>query len=297
MSLPRRVIGGHERSQMSLTLISRNSPLKRSIRDLSKRHTDRGDSSPNQPRRQADKKDAENSDPIANCADSTASFNHLIMSLPKGSKAIVLRIIERMRGRVLMDHTTYNLLIEKVVDLGDDFAFQIYSDMREEAQREDSSVRPDLTTFSLLVRACERNGDFARAFALYNEMKEMFSLFPDVSLYNTLIGFCVATKNEDMASSIFDEMKQRGVQSNVHTYNAMMSVFSEAPCELIYQMFEEMTKNRIRPNRRTYNTLIRTCQRVDDYEKAFEFYDEMKKEGVQPDVVTYNVLIEMCRER
>eukprot|EP00760_Papus_ankaliazontas_P003321 PhM_4_TR1154/c0_g2_i1/m.3435 len=290
MALTRRVISGHERGTprpITLTTIHKNSPTRRNVRDLTRR-----DAAP----RRMEKRD-EVVDPVDVCAHSAESFNELLRQLPKQSKSTVVRVMEKMRSlRIPMDHVTYNLMISKVVDVADDTAMLIYREMWEESQREDSSVRPDLTTFSLLIHGCGRTGDFERAFALYKEMKELV-IFPDVDLYNTLIGFCVATRNEEKATGILDEMKQRGVAANVHTYNSLMSVFTDATCELIYQLFEDMVKQRIAPNRRTYNTLIRTCQRVDDYEKAFEYYDEMKRENITPDVVTYNILIEMCRER
>ncbi len=236
---------------------------------------------------------------VERCAPYTASFNHLLSELPKRrNKHVVLLIMERMKAeRIPLDQTTYNLLLEKVVDLPDDIAFTIYEQFKEDSLKDDAVVRPDLYTFHLMMRACERNSDYKTAFHLYAQMKELFGLYPDLALYNTLIGYCAPLNDQLTASFIVEEMRDRCIDLDVHTYNCLMNVFSQSSYEVNLQMFEDMVKRKIRPNRRTYNTLMEACQKAGDYDRAFQFFEELKKEGLTPDVTTYNVLITMCRDR
>ena len=275
-----------------LTTFNRSNPLLRHSREIGR--GGKVSEETLEPKRRDEDRDAVNA-----CAPYTESFNHLLRSIPKGNKYAVSLIMERMRGDppIPMDATTYNLLLEKVVDLRDDIAFKIYEEFKEESQKEDASVRPDLQTFHLMMRACERNGMYERAFHLYTQMKELLALYPDLPMYNTLIGFCAPLHDEAQASFIVEEMKDRGVDPDVHTYNCLMNVFADAPYEVIVQTFEDMIKHRIKPNLRSYNTLMKASQRMWDYDRAFLYFEELKKEGLIPDVVTYNILLSMCRDR
>eukprot|EP01064_Diplonema_japonicum_P009991 TRINITY_DN17374_c0_g1_i1.p1 TRINITY_DN17374_c0_g1~~TRINITY_DN17374_c0_g1_i1.p1 ORF type:complete len:892 (+),score=218.73 TRINITY_DN17374_c0_g1_i1:53-2728(+) len=285
--------GGSKR-KVYLTTVKKDQPLKRHTRDLTKSR--QGD------KRDREKRVKEERDPVEECAHTTASYNTLLGNSVKKPKEerrhIAIRVVSRMSANcVPMDNATYNKLLYLLMDSADDECLQIYRQMKESASREDSTVRPDLQTFKCLMRHCERSECLPKAFQLFQEMKVLYGIQPDVNMYNIMLGFCVLKRDEQQASQLFDEMKEQKVQPNVHTYNCLMNVFSESPAELLQQMFEDMLKQRIQPNLRTYNTLMRSCQRVDDYDKAFKLFEELKGEALQPDVVTYNILIDMCRER
>jgi pentatricopeptide repeat protein len=274
-----------------LTTINRQNPLHRLTREINRSHKS-CDTVVETRKRDEDK------ELVYSCTPDTATFNLMLKTLPKRNKYVVQLVLDRMHAeRIPMDATTYNLLLEKVVDLKDELVFQIYEAFKDESQKEDSSVRPDLQTYHCMMRACERNGQYERAFHLYSHMKELLGIYPDVAMYNILIGFCTALGDESQAAYIVEEMKDRGVEPDVHTYNCLMNVFANAPYEVIAQAFEDMLKRKVRPNRRTYNTLMKACQRISDYDRAFQYFEELKKEGLLPDVVTYNILLVMCRDR
>ena len=278
-----------------LVTTNKSDPTRRFVRDVGRRHNQRGDQNPHDARKHRD----EDREAIYACNPYPDQINDLLKRLPK-KKSVVETVLERLRNEnppVQLDTLTYNLLLEKVVDLRDDIAFQLYEDMREEAQRDDAAVRPDFTTLQLMIRACERHGDYDRAFQIYSQLKETFNVYPDVALYNTLIGYCAPLKKEEVASYIVEEMRDRFAEPDVHTYNSLMNVFANAPYEVILQTYEDMIKRRLKPNRRTYNTLMRACQRIGEYEKTFLFFEEMRQDGLIPDVTTYNTLFLACRDR
>lgn len=286
------IVRGRPERPVYLVTANKSNPMQRVVRDVSKRHKPRNDHL-HEKRNKDDLRDM-----IYACQTYTEHFNTLLKKLPALDKRAVLLVMERMRNEdVQMDQQTYNLLLEKVVDLRDNLAFQIYDDFKDEAQRDDATVRPDLTTFQLMVRACERNGDYRRAFHIYAQMKELFNVYPDVPLYNALIGYCAPLRDEMTASFIIEEMKERNTEPDVHTYNSLMNVFSDAPYELILQTYDDMLKRKLKPNRRTFNTLMKACQKIGDYDRVFQFFEELKREGLMPDIVTYNILIVACKDR
>ena len=158
-------------------------------------------------------------------------------------------------------------------------------------------VYPDVTTFQLMIRACERTGDYRRAFHIYHEMTQQFCVSPDVALYNTLIGYCAPLREESTASFFVDEMKKRNVEPDVHTYNYLMNVFQEAPFDVIVGTFEDMIKGKLKPNRRSFNTIMRAAQRCGECTRVFSYFEEMKRQGIVPDVVSYNLVLQATRDR
>eukprot|EP00906_Rhabdomonas_costata_P031790 RCo044860 len=238
-------------------------------------------------------------DSLDRCAPYTESYNALLRQTGKKDRTGAVRIALKMKERgVPMNLQTYNLLLDILADTGDDSAFRVYEEMKEEAAKNYSAeIAPDLATYTILLRACERSGAYDKAFQLFQEMKAEFALQPDVSFFNTLIGFCVSIPDEHTASELFAEMLERGVQPNVHTYNSMLNVFSSAPLAVIEQMFNDMPNKGISPNLRTFNTVMKVCQRLSDYPRVFSYFDELKESGIPPNVVTFNILLDVCLSR
>ena len=281
--------------QVWLTTVNRDQPLKRYRRDIAR-------SRQGQERRDRERRAKEDVDVVDECAQTTAAFNQLLndsVRKPRDQRrSLAVKVVGKMRSAsVPMDVETYNWLLHLLQDSADQECFAVFEQMKAEVSSDDSSLRPDAQTFRILLRACERCGEFQKAFQLVTEMKDVYGIMPDTTMYNTLLGFCVLKRDENQASELFEEMKERSVKPNVHTYNCLMNVFSESPAELLAQMFEDMLRQNIAPNLRTYNALMRSCQRTGDYDRAFKLFEELKAEGLQPDVVTYNILIDMCRER
>lgn len=229
------------------------------------------------------------------CGRYTEHFNELLVHMPRPNLRGVQLVWARMMDeRIPPDLTTFNLLIDRVADLKEEIVFEIYHHMCDAAETDDS-LRPNLTTFLSMVRACERWSDYQRAFRIYAQMREEYGVYPDLPLYNTLIGYCAPLKDDVTAAFIVEEMRQRSIEPDVHTYNGLMNVFGDAPQTM--QVLDEIQKRKLKPNRRTYNTLMKACRANGDYDRAFSLFEEMKREGIVPDVVSYNLLLASCYER
>ncbi|KAH9578917.1 Pentatricopeptide repeat [Trypanosoma melophagium] len=242
----------------------------------------------------------EDREAVLACPPYTASFNALLKERrEKNSRVLVNAVLERMHAEAIpLNVVTYNLLMERVVSFPDDIIFKLYEEIKEEALKENSSVQPDLTTYQLLFRACERKAQYNRAFILYKQLRDLMHIIPDSPTYDTLLGFCAAVQDVAQASYFLEEMKQNGVIPDANTYNCLMSVLVEsAPYEETLRVFQEMINEGVKPTVRTYNMIIKAAQINGDYDRAFQTFEEMKKRGLLPDVVSYNTLLCMVENR
>eukprot|EP00747_Dinoflagellata_sp_TGD_P018440 gnl/TRDRNA2_/TRDRNA2_126491_c1_seq1.p1 gnl/TRDRNA2_/TRDRNA2_126491_c1~~gnl/TRDRNA2_/TRDRNA2_126491_c1_seq1.p1 ORF type:complete len:412 (+),score=69.85 gnl/TRDRNA2_/TRDRNA2_126491_c1_seq1:100-1236(+) len=68
-------------------------------------------------------------------------------------------------------------------------------------------VAPDVATYNVLIRACEKGDKLERALDLFADMKRR-GVVPDINTYYSLIITCQNGGDLDMANEIFDEMEQ-----------------------------------------------------------------------------------------
>lgn len=238
---------------------------------------------------------------VMECAPYTASFNALLakQSTHEDSRQLVARVHHRMHSEgIPLNTQTYNLLMKRVVRFTDGSIFTLYEELKSEGLKENSSVRPNMDSYVLLFRACERSAQYSRAFVLYQQLRELFRLVPDTAVYNTLLGYCAAVRDVAQATFLVAEMKQLEVPCDVNTYNCLMSVMVEsAPYAETLKVFQELLSLNVKPTNRSYNTILKAACRYNDYDRAFQFAEEMKKKGLVPDVETYNYLICVCEQR
>ncbi|KPA84652.1 putative mitochondrial hypothetical protein [Leptomonas pyrrhocoris] len=238
---------------------------------------------------------------VMECAPYTASFNALLSRpAPKeGAQEMVALVHNRMHSEgIPLNSETYNLLMKRVVRFTDGSIFTLYEELKKEGRKENSSVRPNVETFVLLFRACERSAQYSKAFLFYQQMREYFRLVPDTTTYNTLLGYCAAVRDVAQATFLVEEMKQLEVPRDVNTYNCLMSVMvTSAPYAETMKVFQELLSVNIKPSNRSYNTILKAACDHGDYDRAFQLTEEMKRRGLLPDVETYNYLMSVCAQR
>ncbi|SYZ68640.1 Pentatricopeptide_repeat_domain/PPR_repeat/PPR_repeat_family [Leishmania braziliensis MHOM/BR/75/M2904] len=238
---------------------------------------------------------------VMECAPYTASFNALLakQSVHEDSRQLVALVHHRMHSEgIPLNTQTYNLLMKRVVRFTDGAIFTLYDEIKNEGLKENSSVRPDMGTYMLLFRACERSALYNRTFVFYQQLREQFRLVPETAVYNTLLGYCAAVRDVAQATFLVEEMKQLNVPRDVNTYNCLMSVMVEsAPYAETLKVFQELLSLNLRPSNRSYNTILKAASRHSDYDRAFQLVEEMKKKGLIPDMETYNYLISVCEQR
>ncbi|KAL3497434.1 hypothetical protein ACH5RR_040166 [Cinchona calisaya] len=116
---------------------------------------------------------------------------------------------------------------------------------------------------------------------------------PDVSTYTILIrGFCQLGIIE-YAYKMFDEMSERGCEKNLFTYNTIVNGFcKKGLMENAQRVVDEMVERGVcLPDMVTFTTLIDGYCRKGETVEAVRCFDEMTKRNVEPNVSTYNALI------
>ena len=246
----------------------------------------------------------------------TNSINRFIQNLPSGSNDIIICLIERMVSEEIpFDNTTYNSIITNVCTTRDYMAFTIYEKFKSHALRQTSNkfeasqstipnnkaprstVMPSLVTFKTLFSACERNGEYKKAFQLYEEMKNIFDIFPDRNAYNTLLSFCISISDPLRASIIVKEMEEHGYLPDIHTYNILLVIFKDNSLSMNEKIFNDMKQRGIVPNRRSFNLIMKAADKENKYLRTFELFEELKLTGINPDVTAYEILISISCKR
>jgi pentatricopeptide repeat protein len=86
----------------------------------------------------------------------------------------------------------------------------------------EQGVEPDTITYSALISACEKSGQWQKAVEIFGWMS-MRRIEPNVYTYSALISACEKGGQWELAIEVFDEMRQAAVPPNVTTYNALIS--------------------------------------------------------------------------
>lgn len=130
-----------------------------------------------------------------------------------------------------------------------------------------------------------------KAIKLFKEMEDK-GLKPDVSTYTMIIhGYCRAT-DMDRAIKWFHRMKRNQVEPDVFTYTTMIDGYMRmADVPNAEGLFRSMMTKGIRPNRVTYNTLMHQSIMQLDIETAVRFWSNLVKAGLRPDVYSYAIMI------
>jgi pentatricopeptide repeat protein len=183
---------------------------------------------------------------------------------------------------------------------------------------------PTAVTFSLVVTAWSKSGDFnaaQRAEAVLRQMRSMYeagavAMKPDFLVYSALITCWAHSKLKgapERAWGILGEMRQRaragdsGLKPDVVSYNAVLQAFSQARIperaeDMLKRMYDEYQQGDVntKPDLWSFNTVLAAWARSsapDAVERSerlvaqMRHLDQTTKLDVKPDVVTYNNLL------
>ena len=116
-----------------------------------------------------------------------------------------------------------------------------------------------MITYSSVINACAKGGEWQRALGLLDEMRSR-GLVPDEITYNSVINACAKGDESQRALNLLDEMRSRGLVPNVITYNSV----------------------------------INACAKGGEWQRALNLLDEMRSHGLVPDEITYSSVIDAC---
>lgn len=152
-----------------------------------------------------------------------------------------------------------------------DAAMRIYQQMIV-----DKNVKPDLITYSILLKANCDAGRMEKSLELLDAMLKN-GLHPDEVIFNNLFAGCVKDSNAELAKRLYDDMLESGVKPSSATFSILIRLYSQ--CKLLEHAVEmlrrEPLKHGVEIEARLFVQLIQCCIRARQGRKALDVYEMM----------------------
>ncbi|CAJ1895422.1 unnamed protein product [Sphenostylis stenocarpa] len=143
-------------------------------------------------------------------------------------------------------------------------------------------LKPDMTSYNILLKACCVAGRVDLARDIYGELKHLESvgqLKLDVFTYSTIIKVFADVKLWQMALQIKQDMLSAGVSLNIVAWSSLINACAHAGLvEQAIQLFEEMLLAGSEPNTQCFNIILNACVEACQYDRAFRFFHSWKGE-------------------
>merc|ERR1719502_736415 len=166
---------------------------------------------------------------------------------------------------------------------------QILEDMKA------SSTKPNVITYSTMLKGHCQNGNVQAGFAILDQMKKEKDsrLKPDEIMYNSLLDGCAQNGLLEEGLELLEEMQREGVAPSNFTLSILVKLMNRARrLDQAFALVEEITKKyRFRPNVHVYTNLIQACASNQQLPRGVIVLEQMIKERVVPDNRTYSILV------
>merc|ERR1719420_2371608 len=157
-------------------------------------------------------------------------------------------------------------------------------------------VKPNVITYSTMLKGHCQNGDVQTGFAILEEMRKDARLKPDEIMYNSLLDGCAQSNLVDEGLKLLEEMQSEGVKPSNFTLSILVKLMNRSRnLDGAFAIVEDIAKkHRIRPNVHVYTNLIQACISKRALDRAMQTLERMATERVQRDGRTYTLLVRGC---
>lgn len=166
-------------------------------------------------------------------------------------------------------------------------ALELCDEMRRRA-----GARPDVVTYSVLIKAHVDQHELDRALMLVKDMAEAGHAPDDIILTHLLEG-CRYVGNHELGKKLFTEMLANGVKPSDYTLVAMLKLHGRMGAHQeahdLVSGWEAMHGSK--PSVIHYTCLMSGSLRTKSYDLAWEAYELMRSNGVEPDTTTLSTLL------
>ena len=160
-------------------------------------------------------------------------------------------------------------------------------------EMEHFNLTRSVKTYSALITAYEKAGQWESALLLLNKMKQGGQVQPNVVSYNAVMLACGKAGQWQHIASLLNAMKSEGVKPDAVTYGTMISACKKVgQCEVALLLLNHMKLDGVAPNVVAYNAAILACGKAARWDDIDSLLKDMKLEGIEPDAVTYHTMIE-----
>jgi pentatricopeptide repeat protein len=199
---------------------------------------------------------------------------------------------------------TYNSIIDCCIKCDKfNLAYEYFQEMLFDINNtSENSIRPDIVTFSTLIKGEINNKCFGNARKLMQKLLEYNYIKLDCVLLNTLLDGCDKCRCYEEALDIFNIFKNKNIVCNMMTYSILMKICGKLnDFENSYKLLNEMKENNINFNLIIMTCYIKTCLNTNHVVEGINTFKEMTKYNIYPDNIAYTTIIsgiinniEMC---
>jgi len=168
-------------------------------------------------------------------------------------------------------------------------AVELYEEMKK---RNCNASRPDIMTYSVLIKAFVDTHDLERALLLVEDMVAAGHKPDDIILTHLLEG-CRYVGNHALGKRLFEDMLATGVKPSDFTLITMVKLHGRCGAhDEAYQLVANWEKQHaMKPSVIHYTCLMSGCLRTKNFDQAWQAYELMLQMGVLPDETTMATLI------
>jgi len=158
-------------------------------------------------------------------------------------------------------------------------ALDLYEDMKR-----NEAGRPDIITYSLLIKTLVDQHDLDRALALKDDMVAA-GLAPDDIIFTHLLEGCRHTSNHALGTRLFNGMLATGTKPSEFTLVTMLKLYGR--CGAHQEAYDLVVSweaaHGKKPSVIHYTCLMSGCLRTRHYDQAWAAYELMRSNGVPLD--------------
>ena len=189
---------------------------------------------------------------------------------------------------------TYNSMIDCCIKC-DNFklAYEYFKEMLFDINNSsENSIRPDIVTFSTLIKGEINNKCFGNARKLMQKLLEYNYIKLDCVLLNTLLDGCDKCGCYEEALDIFTIFKNKNVTCNMMTYSIMMKICGKLnDFDNSYKLLNEMKDNNINFNLIIITCFVKTCFNTNHVVEGLNIFKDLPKYNIYPDNIAYTTII------
>ena len=199
---------------------------------------------------------------------------------------------------------TYNSIIDCCIKCDKfNLAYEYFQEMLFDINNtSETSIRPDIVTFSTLIKGEINNKCFGNARKLMQKLLEYNYIKLDCVLLNTLLDGCDKCHCYEEALDIFNIFKNKNIVCNMMTYSILMKICGKLnDFENSYKLLNEIKENHINFNLIIMTCYVKTCLNTNHVVEGINTFKEMTKYNIYPDNIAYTTIIsgiinniEMC---
>lgn len=168
-------------------------------------------------------------------------------------------------------------------------AIELYEEMK---RRTSEGSRPDIVTYSVLIKAYVDTHDLERALLLVEDLTAAGHTPDDIILTHLLEG-CRYIGNHTLGKKLFEDMTVAGVKPSEFTLITMLKLHGRCGAHNeAYQLVANWELNNgFAPSVIHYTCLMSGCLRTKNYDQAWQAFKLMLDMGVKPDETTIGTLL------